>query len=202
MSTILFALAAGLSSPAHAHSDHHGHSHHSSHSTHSSHARPASSGVVLVDNRSGRSLDLYVDGRFVETVRSGKSSVRLSLGQHVLALKAGDRTIESRSVNVRSGSTASLRVDKPDAGIVVLTNHEHYDVVVYVDGKQRTRIEAHGSTTIHIHGEARIDLVDERGSDRMLTSRMVNVDCFDVVGISWGSAVASASTSSGHVRPR
>lgn len=53
-----------------------------------------------------------------------------------------------------------------------------------------------------MHGQARVDLVDERGSDRMLTTRNVDVGCYDVVGISWGTAVASSGHSSGHVRPR
>ena len=194
MSTFLVALVAGFSSPAFAHSDHHGHSH--------SHARPAQSGTVKIKNSTGRSLDLYVDGRFVQSVRSGTTSVRLSLGSHAIALKSGDRTIERRSVDVRAHSVATIKADKPTSGVVIVSNHEHYDVWVYVDGRRHSRIAANGSTELHIHGQARIDLVDERGTDRMLTTRSVDVGYYDVIGISWGTAVASSSHSSGHVRPR
>ncbi|MED5370504.1 MAG: hypothetical protein VX899_05810 [Myxococcota bacterium] len=193
---LLLSILA-LSPTAQAHGNGHGHAH-----GHSKHHRPAqaATGSLVVNNPSGRLVQVYVDGAYQGVLEHGSMRMVVNTGSHRVKLVHNGRVLENRSVQVYRNEASTVRVKTPSLGHIQVTNHEGYAVRVYVDGRDVAVLAPGESRSVQVEiGSHRVDMVDMRGHGGTLVTASLHIDGWDYAVLATPQAQAHHS---GHQRPR
>lgn len=164
--------------------------------------RPTS-GVLVVENP--LPIDVLVelpDGRSRRVEAYG--SLRwagMDLGDcDIVVRRVGGEFLQRRSVTIGAWDDTELRVKKPAAGMLLVSNPLPHSIAVYVDGRKKATIAAYGTKVLYLSpGDARVDLVEPGRYGGRLKSRVVDIDRYDMARLSSETAVASSTC---HRRPR
>ncbi|MCB9758328.1 MAG: hypothetical protein H6739_00670 [Alphaproteobacteria bacterium] len=138
MTRAILALAFLASAPAFAgHGHGYGHDHH--------HQRPGVvRGTLMVQNLTGRQINLYADGAIVASLAPGATPVYLPVGVHELSVRVDGRVLNRITTHIDAYSAASWRVDAPATSELRVHNPLPIPVVVTGPGGATRTIPAYG----------------------------------------------------------
>jgi hypothetical protein len=158
-------------------------------------------GLVQVQNRTGRTATLYIDGERHHMMDSGDISVlELPLGTARVSLKIRQRVVDQGQVDVKPFRAAVFE-GEPATATLELDSDIPVRGEVYVDSMRVGNLDAHGRMRLSLRpGTHRLQVRDPAG--RLLLDRRIQVDIFDTVRLRVQNAsLANSSGTSGHIRP-
>ncbi|MCB9797252.1 MAG: hypothetical protein H6741_31575 [Alphaproteobacteria bacterium] len=188
MLSTLVALAALLAAPAQAGHDH-GRSHEHSELRCSCDAhqpqRPSQAWAkVSVRNSTGRAVDLYADGVYVQSLPPGSSELRLRPGLVNLSARVEGRVIERLSYDLAPRQELMWRVDAPSIGQLLIRNPLPMAVNVIGPDGLAYDIPAYGEITLRGVPVGWASVTVRRPGGGLLETRSVEVNPWDLSAMS------------------
>ena len=158
-------------------------------------------GLVQIENRTGRTATLYVDGERHHMMDAGDVSVlELPVGSARISFQIRHRVVEEGRVEVRPFQAAIFEA-QPVMATLELDSDIPMRGEVYLNSMRVGSVDAHGRLRLSIRpGTHRLQVRDPSG--RLLLDRRIQVSGSDMLRLEVRrSSVANNSVSSGHIRP-
>lgn len=192
MLSTLIAFAALLAAPAqaghgHGHGHDRGHEHHEARCSCDDHQpqRPSRAWAKLsVRNSTGRHVDLYADGVYLQTLAPGVNDLRLRPGELRLSARVEGRVIERFDYSIAPHQELLWRVDAPSIGQLLIRNPLPMAVnVIGPDGLAHD-IPAYGELTLRGVPVGWTSITVRRPGGGLMESRSVEVNPWDLNAMS------------------
>ena len=143
--------------------------------------QPVSSGLVRVENHTGRPGDVVADGRLVASLDDGQSAeIVTRLGRVELVLSSHGRALATTSLAVGAYDNLVWRAVAPATGDLLVQNPLPMPVYVTTDNGRSTTVKPYGAATIHAVQVGRTTLTAHRTSGEPLARGTVEVRPYDV----------------------
>lgn len=122
---------------------------------------------LFVENRTGRMVDLFVDGVRVQSAAPGSMVLRILGGRHTLEARVEGRVISRWTADARPYERVRWAIDAPRVGELRVKNPLPIPVIVEVAGMART-VPAYGDLSLAAVPVGRFDMTVRRTSGQVL----------------------------------